>query len=187
MSKKKNARSEPLTLVPPLRAPTAETRPTEDKKMVELKRNARRDLDAFIDSSEGRAREALRLRLEALRIDPEISKSDTCIEVLSAFIHCVTYGWGARDSDAMMRVLGPQYARRQAVHAANEKHENDPAQAAKVEIREKWVAWQNNPGQYRSKAAFARAMLNKFAGVLKSPPVIERWCRVWEQETPAKK
>jgi hypothetical protein len=64
--------------------------------------------------------------------------------------------------------------------AAFARHAQSPQQAAKEVIRECWEAWQAKPRQYKSKAAFARAMLDKFPDTLKSNQVVERWAREWE-------
>jgi hypothetical protein len=65
--------------------------------------------------------------------------------------------------------------------AARKRHENDPKQAEKKFIYECWKAWQVKPEQYKSKAAFARAMLEKCEH-LESSKKIEDWARDWERE-----
>jgi hypothetical protein len=60
-------------------------------------------------------------------------------------------------------------------------HQASPAGNAKRIIRECWEAWNVCPGQYKSTAAFARAMLDKFPDELSSQPVIERWVRDWRR------
>ena len=62
------------------------------------------------------------------------------------------------------------------MHAAN------PKQKDKGLVRECWDDWQKLPDRYAGKAEFARDMLDKFES-LKSQPVIEGWCRVWERKT----
>lgn len=57
----------------------------------------------------------------------------------------------------------------------------DPKQQEKAFIRECWEDWKNNPGNYRSKAAFARDMLNKCQHIV-SQKKIEDWCREWERK-----
>ncbi|CAM8664553.1 hypothetical protein MCEZEM1_01796 [Comamonadaceae bacterium] len=52
-------------------------------------------------------------------------------------------------------------------------------QKDKALVRECWDAWKSKPNSYKSKAAFARDMREKFTN-LESQPVIERWCREWE-------
>lgn len=59
---------------------------------------------------------------------------------------------------------------------------NDPKQAEKDFVKDCWDAWQKSPGAYKSKAAFARDMLDKCAA-LTSNKVIEDWCRGWESES----
>lgn len=53
---------------------------------------------------------------------------------------------------------------------------------AKAHVRELWKIWQDDPGRYKGKAAFARDMLDKYPDELTSQPVIERWCRDWKKE-----
>ena len=57
--------------------------------------------------------------------------------------------------------------------------DKDGKQAAKQQVRECWEAWRKKPEQYKSKSAFARAMLDKYEE-LGSQRVIERWCKEWE-------
>ena len=56
---------------------------------------------------------------------------------------------------------------------------NDPRQAEKIFVKECWDKWQQTPSSYKSKAAFARDMLEK-CDALTSNKVIEDWCREWE-------
>lgn len=65
--------------------------------------------------------------------------------------------------------------------AAHKRHEKDPKQAQKASVQECWDAWKKEPSRYKSKAAFARDMLQKFEH-LESVTTIERWCRKWEHE-----
>ena len=58
--------------------------------------------------------------------------------------------------------------------------EKDPKTPQKELAKECWIAWQLKPDSYRSKAAFAIAMLDKYEH-LKSARKIEDWCRVWEK------
>lgn len=67
----------------------------------------------------------------------------------------------------------------QGANKARQRHRADPKHAAKMNVRDCWLRWQKNPREYRSKSAFARAMLDKYE-VLGSQRVIERWCKEWE-------
>lgn len=69
-----------------------------------------------------------------------------------------------------------------ATIAAMAKLAADPKQADKVLVRECWDEWQKQPDRYKSKAAFARDMRDKFPN-LESQPVIEGWCRAWGNES----
>ena len=71
------------------------------------------------------------------------------------------------------------------------KHKNDPKQAAKADVKVFYVKWQShgNPkSMYRSAAAFATAMMDKFNDpnnekpTLESQTVITRWCTQWKKE-----
>ena len=65
--------------------------------------------------------------------------------------------------------------------AAEARRRTDPKQAAKQNVRDCWEVWRQKPEQYKSKSAFARAMLDKYEE-LGSQRVIERWCKEWESE-----
>ena len=71
--------------------------------------------------------------------------------------------------------------RRLGYEAAIEKLRRDPKQREKAFVRECWEEWQKNPGNYKSKAAFARDMLSKCEH-LESVKKIEDWCRQWAAE-----
>lgn len=61
------------------------------------------------------------------------------------------------------------------------KLEKDPVQQAKTDVYECWQRWQRNLHEYKSKSAFARAMLDKYSE-LGSQQVIVRWCNTWAAE-----
>ena len=61
------------------------------------------------------------------------------------------------------------------------KKDKDGKQKAKSEVKGWWKRWQSEPKMYRSKAEFAKAMLDKFDGTLTSQKKIEDWCREWEK------
>lgn len=150
----------------------------------------KRELDAFVNSPEGKAREALQARLEELRSDSVISQSETCIEVLEAFIFCLTYRWGAKDAAAMIEPLGEHFATVQAVTNAQTRHE--PSKKAKTFVQSEWKkhrsAYENN------KSAFARdyvsIVANKFQNTKGEPlKITEKQMReVWLKDSrPASK
>ncbi len=58
---------------------------------------------------------------------------------------------------------------------------NNTKQKEKLAVRGCWDAWHKSPEKYKSKAAFARDMRDKFES-LESQPVIENWCRIWAKE-----
>ncbi|MDQ1833221.1 MULTISPECIES: hypothetical protein [Massilia] len=63
---------------------------------------------------------------------------------------------------------------------AKEKHARDPKQGEKLFVLDCWKEWRQKPDSYRSKAAFARAMVDK-CEYLESTKNIEDWCREWEK------
>jgi hypothetical protein len=66
-------------------------------------------------------------------------------------------------------------------NSAYARYAKDPKQKEKIFIFELWEKWQAQPKQYKSKASFARAMLEKCEH-LTSQKKIEDWCREWEAE-----
>lgn len=85
--------------------------------------------------------------------------------------------------EALKRVM--QQVDRDALRSAAQKgakarHKADPKQLAKERVHECWVTWQQKPARYRSAAAFAKDMLDKF-DELTSPQVVERWVREWKK------
>ena len=161
---------------------TAEQRLEAQKRTRELMAKARRDLEDWTNSAEGQARETLRIRLEELRNDEAIKKSEVCLDVLDAFIHCVSYRWGAADSAQMIDLLAPHFESERAKKLVSAKLADEPKQKDKQQVRGCWDEWQKNPTRYKSKAEFARDMLQKFESLI-SPQVIERWCRDWSNST----
>ena len=69
--------------------------------------------------------------------------------------------------------------REQATISATARYKQDPKQKERKFVFECWNAWQVEPEQYKSKAEFARAMLDKCEHLV-SQKKIEDWCRSWE-------
>ncbi|WP_141397500.1 hypothetical protein [Polaromonas sp. AER18D-145] len=151
---------------------------------IDMKRN----FDAFINSPEGKAREALRVRLEEIVEDPVIRQSETCVEMLDAFIYCVSYRWGAVDSGAMIEPLAEHFNKVKAASGGKARVAADPKQPLKATVRTYWDRWQKQNNLYSSKAEFALDMLRMFGpesdekAPLKSADVLTRWCRQWKKE-----
>lgn len=78
-----------------------------------------------------------------------------------------------------MELVGAERSDR-ARDLALRRYEDDPKQKEKDFVFECWKAWQAKPEQYKSKAAFARSMLDKCEH-LTSSKKIEDWCREWEK------
>jgi hypothetical protein len=70
-------------------------------------------------------------------------------------------------------------ATERAKKAAKSRHERDPKQKAKIDVEQCWNLWQRNPTNYKSKASFAKDMLEKYE--LSNQQVIVRWCTGWEK------
>lgn len=85
----------------------------------------------------------------------------------------------AQDASALEKMVSEQ--RSNAVAAANARHANDPKQAAKCYVYQRWQEWQVDPARYpKGKSQFARDMLDK-QDALASQNVITGWCRDWEK------
>lgn len=69
-----------------------------------------------------------------------------------------------------------------AKHGALTRLSKDPKQKEKGFVYECWQLWQQQPSDYKGKAAFARDMLDK-CEYLTSQKIIEDWCREWETIT----
>ena len=78
--------------------------------------------------------------------------------------------------------LYPELLREIQSNASRARYAKDPKQKAKSEIFELWKLWRADSHRYKSKAAFARDMLDKF-DCLTSQKQIEDWCRGWMKET----
>jgi hypothetical protein len=74
--------------------------------------------------------------------------------------------------------------RERAKAGAKAKLSNDERQSEKVFVLSCWKSWRQNPPSYKSKAAFARDMLDKCQH-LTSQKKIEDWCREWEKAEPS--
>jgi len=78
----------------------------------------KREFDDFLKSPEVAARDALEHGLNELKNNATIQQSDTCIEALDAFLYCVTYNWGVRDSEALLWPIGAALGRPQRKKAS---------------------------------------------------------------------
>ncbi len=142
--------------------------------MAETIIKTKRDFDAFVASPEGKAREALRLNLEMLKHDDLIRQSETCIEVLDAFIYCVTYRWGAADSGGMLDPFDKHFAtERNRQHA---QRRGEPLEAYRVLL----------DGLANEKAAVRKAALRaQFEISAAQAHDIHRNWREWRKRTQA--
>jgi len=76
---------------------------------------------------------------------------------------------------------GKDFFSRLGLRGAKERHARDPKQTERNFVFECWKEWKQKPDLYKSKASFARDMLEK-CEKLESPKVIEDWCREWDKE-----
>jgi hypothetical protein len=86
--------------------------------------------------------------------------------------------------DLMSKQQKAQWISEAAKNATKNRYsENtkDKKQLAKKDVKDCWDRWRKNPSEYKSKANFARAMLDKYEA-LGSQPVIASWCTKWEKE-----
>lgn len=81
----------------------------------------------------------------------------------------------------MARYFEAESRRVKMVRAANAKHNRDPKQDVKRQVRELWQLWDASPNKYQSIAAFARDMCNKWPDLLASEVVVSRWVRDWKK------
>lgn len=85
---------------------------------AESQTRIRREFDDFLKSPESAARDALEHGLNELKNNATIQQSGTCIEALDAFLYCVTYMWGARDSEKLLSPIGRAFGRLSAKKAS---------------------------------------------------------------------
>jgi hypothetical protein len=74
-------------------------------------------------------------------------------------------------------------SRQKMIRAARAKHSKDPKQQVKLQVRELWQQWEKTPGNYRSIAAFARDMCEKWPDHITSEVVVSRWVRDWRRSS----
>lgn len=98
---------------------------------------------------------------------------DCRVELAGAFTRLLS------DPDDALKVQASRLAR----HAAYAMHEKSDTGKAKRFVRECWTEWERQPAKYRSAAAFARDMLDKFPDALTSEIVVTRWVRDWRRES----
>lgn len=113
----------------------------------------------------------------------EIRKSgfnkDTISLLMAAhrFLHAAEISVGEFSREGLLKNANSESARKRAIL----RHEKDPKQADRNFVFDCWKDWRKKPEAYKSKAAFARDMLDKCEN-LESQKVIEDWCRRWEME-----
>jgi hypothetical protein len=84
---------------------------------------------------------------------------------------------------AMLSYVAEDMAKsEQASAGAKAKRDNDPRQKEKQLVFQCWQKWQSKPSNYKTKAAFAKDMLDK-SEHLTSQKKIEDWCREWERKS----
>lgn len=147
-------------------------------------------MDDYKESAECKARDKLEEELRRLKDDSVISKSETCVEIVEAFLHCVVYGWSFSDSARMLQPIGDEFERLRSKQAVLEKIKNDPKQKTKSKAKEYWDRWQAEPHLYKGPEAYAKDMMNKFGPesdlpedeMLENIESPRRWQRKWKKE-----
>ena len=94
-------------------------------------------------------------------------------------LDCLRTAEAMRSGERVRRATFTEWGRT----ASAKRLKNDPRQADKQLIKDYWRTWQSVPTRYRSKAAFARDMVDK-SEHLTSQKVVEDWCREWEKLEP---
>lgn len=69
--------------------------------------------------------------------------------------------------------------------SAQAKHSKSPKRSALNSVRGDWETWQKDKSTYKSKAAFAREMVDAYPA-LQSTKAIEDKCRIWEKQAVSK-
>lgn len=95
----------------------------------------------------------------------------------------------ARIEDAIPEMCAAQRQRSRhdvARNAARVRLKYDPKQAAKAEALKLWQDWQAGHARYKSGAAFARHVVEKFTAI-ESTKVVERWATKWRADEKARK
>lgn len=115
-----------------------------------------------------------------VRIAQESSSGWAIIDQQMQIQECYDYAIVGTDNAPGYREIREQRAR-----GGLERARRDPRTAEKLLVKECWQSWRKYPDQYASKAAFARAMLDKCEH-LTSQKQIEDWCRTWEKREGSK-
>jgi hypothetical protein len=76
--------------------------------------------------------------------------------------------------------MARQRAREVNAKGGRSRWTNDPRTNEKLLVKTCWMEWQTDQARYKSKAAFARDVLQKCEH-LSSQKQIEDWCREWEK------
>lgn len=106
-------------------------------------------------------------------------KVDECELAVRHAIHATNALAGAQAMDSESEV-GRDARARLAKSAVLSRYKDDPKQQEKRFVRDCYQKWRDNGGPYRSKAEFARDMLQKCSH-LTSQKKIEDWVRQWDK------
>lgn len=131
--------------------------------------------DDFIDNAISHLELAMK-HLNMLNESPEIS-NESFLSMHDETMNLVVYAREAIALAVAWKGSATSAARKKAIA----KHMKDPRTLDKAFVKECWQCWRESPSKYRSKAAFARDMLDKVEH-LESTKKIEDWCRKWEEE-----
>lgn len=112
----------------------------------------------------------------ALHFLDHARNSNSMVEKLKKYLTAMT----------SVEVSGNKYRKKLIVSklkkdAAAQRWEADPKSKDKAFVKDCWLEWKTNPDRYKSKASFAKDMLDK-CEYLTNTKVIEDWCREWDKE-----
>jgi hypothetical protein len=119
--------------------------------------------------------------IENALIGMEFDGRDAVVAAIEA-ANALANAMAIKSSDELL-----QKARREmSLQGAMAKLAKDPKQTAKQFVKDCWLTWQEEPERYKSKAAFAKDMLQQDqCKSLTSQVKITDWCREWEKSHPA--
>lgn len=142
----------------------------------------RDDFERMKASPQWRAMEKLEASLKALRADPDINVSEPCRDLLDMVAELLDQAWPHHPIEDIVQPLQKHFDGVKSKKASDIRYQNDPKQAARLEVKNLWEKWQNNPDEWQGKTEFAKDMQLLFP-ILKSKGgvSITRWCVKWER------
>lgn len=138
-------------------------------------------MDDYKESAECKARDKLEEELRRLKVDPVISKSETCGEILEAFLHCIVYGWSFSDSARVLQPIGDEFERLKLVGMAASKH--GKSNKAKEWVQAEWRIYKT---EYNgNKSAFSRDYVRRCLNEYEVKVTEKQMREVWLKDPPS--